>query len=137
LITGVEMDYTVQKTAVKDVYALVLEDLQFAEQHLPTEWPGEPGRPTVWAAKGLLAQVYLTMAGWPLKDESKYALAAQKAKEVIDGSPYDLLPNFADIWPITNENNKEIVWAIQFCSVEKCNSPYYNTHTGYTTMPSE
>lgn len=137
LITSVEMDYNVEKSSVKDVYDLIVADLRFAEDHLPPEWPGNPGRPTVWAARSLLAQVYLTMAGWPLKDETKYALAAAEAKDVIDHSPHDILDNFADIWLLNNENNEEIVWAIQFCSVEKCNSPYYMTQGGYTTMPSE
>ncbi|SIN68957.1 RagB/SusD family nutrient uptake outer membrane protein [Chitinophaga niabensis] len=137
LITTVEMDYNVDKSPVKDVYDLIIADLTYAKQHLPPSWQGAPGRPTVWSAKSLLAQVYLTMGGWPLKDEAKYALAASEAKDVIDHSPHDILPNFADIWPLSNENNKEIVWAIQFCSVEKCNSPYYMTHGGYTTMPSE
>src|SRR5690606_6990626 len=68
---------------------------------------------------------------------SKYSLAATKAKEVMDQSPHALLDNFADLWPIANENNEEIVWSIQFCSVQKCNSPYFMTHGGYTTMPSE
>lgn len=137
LIQTVEMDYNVDKSPVKDVYDLIVSDLQYAAEHLPPSWDDEPGRPTEWSAKSMLAQVYLTMAGWPLKDVSKYALAAEQAKDVIDHSPHDILDNFADIWPLSNENNQEIVWAIQFCSLVKCNSPYFMTHGGYTTMPAE
>jgi hypothetical protein len=40
--------------------------------------------PTQGSAKSLLSMVYLQMAGWPLKQTDKYALAGAKAKEVID-----------------------------------------------------
>lgn len=46
------------------------------------------------AAKALLAKVYLTMAGWPLEDTSKYADARDKAAEVMNLS-YGLEPNFS------------------------------------------
>lgn len=137
LVTTLEIDYSIKRSPVKDVYGLIVEDLQFAKSKLPATWPGEPGRPTVWAAKSLLAQVYLAMAGWPLKDESKYALAAGEAKDVIDNSGHDLLPVFSDIWPLSNQNNKEIIWAIQFCLADVCNWPYISTHGGNTTNPGE
>lgn len=137
LVTTVDVDYHLHKSPVADIYALILEDLQFAESNLPASWPGEPGRPTVWAAKSLLAQVYLTMAGWPLKDGSKYEPAAQKAREVIDRSGHKLLPNFADLWPLANQNNDEVIWAIQFCTLSECSWPYLNTYGGSATNPSE
>lgn len=138
LITTLEIDYSVKKSPVKDVYALIIEDLQFAKSKLPAAWPAsEAGRPTVWAAKSLLAQVYLTMAGWPLKDESKYALAASEAKDVIDNSGHDLLSNFSDIWPLANQNNKEIIWAIRYCLATICDWPYMSTHGGAPTSPGE
>lgn len=77
-------------TPVKDVYALILQDLEKAEKMLPETWEtpykqqGVNVLPTQGAAKALLANVYLTMAGWPLKETDKYALAAAKAKEVMD-----------------------------------------------------
>lgn len=137
LITTLEVDYAVKKSPVKNIYDLIIEDLQFAKSKLPLNWPGEPGRPTAWAAKSLLAQVYLSMAGWPLKDESKFAQAASEAKDVMDNSGHELLPDFADIWPLNNQNNKEIIWAIQFCLADVCNWPYISTHGGSATSPGE
>lgn len=75
---------------VEDVYSMIVSDLQKAETMLPTTWTGVRVQegvnifPTQGSAKALLANVYLTMAGWPLKQTDKYALAAAKAKEVID-----------------------------------------------------
>jgi len=104
------------RTPVEDVYAQIIADLQFAEENLPGVWFGEPGRVTKWAAKSLLAKVYLTSAGWPLKQSGNYALAADKAQEVIDDSPHRLLNDFADLWSISNDNNKESVLAVQACA---------------------
>ena len=42
--------------------------------------------PTTWAAKTLLSDVYITMAGWPLKEENYYAEAAKTAKDIIEYS---------------------------------------------------
>jgi len=55
LLTTVDIDYQIAKSPVADVYQLIIEDLQYAEAKLQESWPGEPGRPTIWSAKGLLA----------------------------------------------------------------------------------
>lgn len=87
----------VKQSPVADIYASIIENLKDAEAGLPTSFP-EKGRPTKGAAKALLAKVYLTMAGWPLEDVSKYTLAKDKAKEIMDSGLYSLEPNFADLW---------------------------------------
>jgi hypothetical protein len=65
----------------------------------------------------MLAEVYLQMAGWPLNDQSKYAIAASKAKELIDNEAtygFGLMDNFADLWDSSNDGNKEEVFALNF-----------------------
>ena len=100
----------VGQSPVADVYAKIVADLKAAETMLPATF-AEKGRPTQGAAKTLLAEVYLTMAGWPLKDASKYALARDKAKEVMDMNVYALQPNFADLWKVSNKlTNKEFIF---------------------------
>lgn len=112
-----------ENAKVADIYNLIVSDLQKAETMLPDHWDGNRRQngidlfPTRGTAKSLLANVYLTMAGWPLKQTDKYALAAAKAKEVIDNKGtwgYDLLTNFADIWKISNKYNKEAVFACYY-----------------------
>ncbi|MFK5972522.1 MAG: RagB/SusD family nutrient uptake outer membrane protein [Flavobacteriaceae bacterium] len=98
-----------------EVYELIESDLLAAEQVLPPIWAGaDAGRATSGAAKGLLAKVYLTWAGNPLNDTSKYQLAANKAKEVIDGRGtygYDLEDNYIDAF--RNDLSKESLIEIQ------------------------
>jgi hypothetical protein len=132
-----EVDYTLPLTPVADVYKVIVSDLEFAIANLTRERGHYEGRPCQWSAKALLAQVYLTMAGWPLKDQSKYAQAASLAKDVIDNGPYRLLDNYADLWLDSSDNNDEIVWSIQFCSFLDCGLAARCTFIGLNSMPSE
>ena len=89
-----------------------------AEANLPA--PGDVktvGNASVGAAKALLAHLYLTWGGWPVKDNSKLALAATKAKEVIDMNYYELLP-IDELWLLSNQNSKESVFSVQYSEVE-------------------
>ena len=122
------VDYELQKSPATDIYALIIDDLTKAETLLPVNFANAPNasdlekttsyaRPTTGSVKALLASVYLTMAGYPIKDASKYVLAAQKAKEVIDNEAtygYTLLPNYGDIWKFDNKINKETVFGLYY-----------------------
>uniref|UniRef100_UPI00321775F9 RagB/SusD family nutrient uptake outer membrane protein n=1 Tax=uncultured Draconibacterium sp. TaxID=1573823 RepID=UPI00321775F9 len=100
----------VGQSPVVDIYNLIVQDLKDAETSLPGSFP-ERIRPTKWAAKSLLSKVYLTMAGWPLKDKTAYVLARDKAKEVIDQGPYSLEPDFKDLWLEKNNlTNSEYIF---------------------------
>lgn len=91
---------TIGRTEPLQIYALIEEDLLAAEELLP-EAKRDPGRPNIGSAKALLADVYLTQGGWPIKDASKYALAAAKAKEVIDNKEiygFELMETFEEVF---------------------------------------
>lgn len=77
-------DETFEQTAAKDVYAYIEEDLKYAAEVLP--WAVDDTRRTTnayrfskGAALGLLAKVYCTWAGYPVRDESKWAEAEKAA----------------------------------------------------------
>ena len=72
----------VPKSSPEEVYDLILADLADAEIYLPTS-AEEPGRPTQWAAKTLLADVYLQLGD--------YEMSKLKAKEVMDASSFQLV----------------------------------------------
>ncbi len=107
-----------ERATVEQNYLHMEEDLLIAESSLPG--PGAVssiGRVSSGAAKALLADLYLTWAGWPLKDASKLQAAAAKAKEVMDMGYYELLP-IDQLWELSNENSKESVFSMQFSEVE-------------------
>ncbi|HEY0175907.1 MAG TPA: RagB/SusD family nutrient uptake outer membrane protein [Pedobacter sp.] len=117
------------RSPVSDVYNLIISDLITAKRMLPVSFDGQPGKANQLAARSMLADVYLTTAGWPLKKTANYALAAAEADTVIKSGKYSLLSDYAQVF--TTNNNAESVFALQF-NVGG-NSP--NRSFGATTVP--
>jgi hypothetical protein len=105
----------VKQSTVEEVYtSAIIPDLLAAEDKLPVSF-AEKGRPTRGAAKALLAKVYLTMAGWPVKKpDVYYPLAMAKAWEIINPENrygYDLEEDFANLWTQVNKlTSKEFIF---------------------------
>jgi hypothetical protein len=122
IITTLEPDYDAPREDVTKVYELIESDCKQAEKMLPINFDSEPySRNGInvagakGAAKALLASVYMTEAGWPLKKGTEYyEKAASKFKEIIDNESeygYILEPNIIDLTIETSANySKEIVW---------------------------
>ncbi|TDB65941.1 RagB/SusD family nutrient uptake outer membrane protein [Arundinibacter roseus] len=105
--TNVEDGYAYTRDPAEAVYTQIIKDLSEAEAKLPVSYTGNNiGRATSGAAKGLLAKVFLTQRKW--------AEAAAKAKEVMDLNQYQLLPNYASLFNLTNENSKESLFEVQY-----------------------
>lgn len=119
------------------VYDQIVDDLKKAETLLPDSYSDYRAKIAYnkGAAKSVLSLVYLTMAGYPINDASMYALAAAKAKEVIDNAGtwgYKLLDNFADLW-INERFNDEIVLGYYFNN----SNDVANQSAPYPGQPSE
>src|SRR5690606_24818984 len=71
------------KSSESQVYDLIVADLLEAESKLP-DTPKDIGRPSKWAAKSLLANVYLQLGN--------YQEAANRSKEVMDSGKFSLVP---------------------------------------------
>jgi hypothetical protein len=102
------------RASTQAVYDLIVSDLLLAEAAgLPAK--DEGGRASVGAVKALLANVYLTMAGFPLsKGAEYYQKAADKANEVITSTQFDLFPTYNDIHLRANKNKTEHIFMIQY-----------------------
>lgn len=82
----------VARTPLSEVYALIVEDLSFAaesERLARTTMGGNENRVTQGAAATLLAEVYITMSGFPLQSD-RYQEAADHARAVINSGVYAL-----------------------------------------------
>ena len=116
------------RSSVEEIYnQIIIPDLKFAE-----EWCRDglhDGHITKWTAKLLLSEVYLTYAGYRRTsqggfiqgDASNYALARDKAKEVIDNSPNSLnlvgsgnTPAFGMAWEDNNPFTKEAMLELSY-----------------------
>ncbi|MBC9929841.1 RagB/SusD family nutrient uptake outer membrane protein [Chitinophaga qingshengii] len=81
--TASPSDITRPRTPAREVYAQILDDMQKAENYVYTSTSlGYSSRVSKTAVEGVLARVCLTMAGYPLLDNSKYADALKWASKV-------------------------------------------------------
>ena len=96
-----------KRVPAAQVYTQIISDLQDAVATLPTSWPSSSkGRVTKYAAEAMLAKVYLT--------QKDYASAKPLIDDIIASNAYQLLPNYADIFSLDNEMNKEIIYSIGY-----------------------
>lgn len=112
-------NYTKMKaTPVKQVYEQVVKDMITAEQMVPAATEvGFGGRISKSAVRGLLARVYLHMAGVPVNDTSKYEDARKWAKMVIDSHEHALEPDYTKIFINYAQDKydiKESIWEVEF-----------------------
>lgn len=104
-----------EQSAPEAVYDLIISDLAEAENSaLP--WRVESGRVSMGAIKTLLADVYLTTAGYPLQKTENYQLAAAKAKEVIDSGEFRLFDTYDELHDPTTKNTGEYIFMTQFAA---------------------
>lgn len=105
------------RTGTTAVYSQIISDLQYAENNLDTVYAyfdkRNGGRATQLAAKALLGNVYLTMSGWPLHDQSKLSLGADKLNEIVSNKAVygvDIMNSYGDIFNTTKKSlNTEYV----------------------------
>lgn len=92
------------KTSIRDE---ILLDLQRAQDLLPSSYgSNEQGRVSKWTAAMVMVKIYLT--------QQKWQLAKDKALEIINGSPHDILDDYAAVFDPNNEYNAENIWELDF-----------------------
>lgn len=100
------------KVQAADVYEYIIMTLEKAIELLPAR--GDIGRIDLYAAKGLLAKVYLTKSGLGqsgTRNQADLDKAAEYAKDVIDNSGRTLLANYSDVFRLANNKNKECLFS--------------------------
>ncbi|MCX6225664.1 MAG: RagB/SusD family nutrient uptake outer membrane protein [Bacteroidia bacterium] len=103
-----------KKNTRSSLYEFIRRDFQYAADNLPTT--DAAGRINKWSAKGMLAKLYLTMAQnlSDPKSAEYFGKARELAADVINNSGASLMPNYADLFKIENNNNSESMFAFQF-----------------------
>jgi hypothetical protein len=134
LITDIDVDYQVHPASFEEIYSQIESDLLQAiillqvtanSTRIPYITPSRG------SAKALLAEVYLTMGGYPLHDEAKYILSAKYAREVIDSASifgFGLIDDFAGLQNWKLGLNKEMVSVVNYKSDfnwDVLNNTYY------------
>lgn len=91
---------------VDAIYTQIIKDVTEAAKLLPAKSKQEAGRATSGAAKTLLGNIYAVQKKWDL--------AETVLKEVIDSGEYSLLSDYAAVFSVSNKNNQESVFEVQF-----------------------
>lgn len=107
----------------EDIYALIIEDLKFASENLPEAYNANMvGHATRYAAKGILALVYMTRSGpsygieGPGLGTDEWSLAATLLDDIIKSEKFRLLDTYDEIFAYDNENNAEVIFDVQYIS---------------------
>ena len=120
----------VPRSSVEEVYnQVVVPDLEFAETHCVESWDGQNmGRATRWAAKGLLAEVHLTLENW--------GKARDLAEEVITNGGFSLVQvnaaaDFSQIYGAEIVKHSEEIFAFKYShSVDDIGNWMMNLYNG-------
>jgi len=108
---GVETE--ANRTSEDIVYEAIIDDLEFAIEHLPAIQP-EFGRATEPAAKNMLALVLLTRGYKDFAHSEDFNRAAVLATEVINDYHHVLLDDIEKSYSQDDEQNAEIIWSVQY-----------------------
>ena len=132
-VTAAEAN-TIARSAVADVYTLIIADLQFAIINLPANFSGtfpnytatDVGRATRYAAEAMLAKVYMTRSGPTYGIEgagmglNEWSLALPLLQDIITNGGFVFNANFGGatgIFSYTNQNpsaNKEAIFDVMY-----------------------
>ncbi|HEX6430558.1 MAG TPA: RagB/SusD family nutrient uptake outer membrane protein [Niastella sp.] len=104
----------IARTPSKEVYAQVIADMKEAETLVKTATQiGSSGHVSKSTVRGILARVYLTMAGAPLHDTEKFKDAREWALKVKESGEHMLNPDYTKIFINESadvEDVKECIW---------------------------
>ena len=106
-ITSESEAYEYGRTPVTAVYSQIEQDLLSAAESLPEKHTSaNTGRVTKGAALSLLGKVYAT--------NRQFEKAADVLQRVVNSGVYKLLANYESVFAVSNKNNEEIVFAVQY-----------------------
>ena len=91
----------ISRPTIEKIHVQIENDLIEASIDLPVDAQSY-GRATKGAALGLLCKFYLNTKQW--------TKSADIAEQIINMNKYDLLPNYGNLFSVTNEGNIEMIW---------------------------
>jgi hypothetical protein len=118
--TGKPEDFQAARKPVGDVYSQIISDLSFASANLPST--AVPGFPSKWAARGLLAQVYLNSYN-VLETSSDLDSASHYADLVLEFGSFSLATDFNSLY--SAQTNNESLFEITYNTQDNNRIAYY------------
>jgi hypothetical protein len=95
----------VTRAPVADVYASIIQDMQYASAHLLVKSQSSPGHVNKGTAQAFLAKVYMYQGQWDK--------VFSYTDSVIASGQYQLVSDYATIWRQVGDNNAESIFEIE------------------------
>jgi hypothetical protein len=106
------------RASLADTYKQVLTDMMLGDSLCNTaDRIGTGSMVSKTVVEGMIARVCLTMAGYPLKDQSKYAMALDYATRVVNSGLHSLNPSYTNMFINLHKkiyDVKESMWEVEF-----------------------
>lgn len=128
IVIGPNEAKKIVRSPVNDIYnEIIIPDLIKSANEAPDSYSSNDiGRITKWAAKSLLAKVYMMLGG-----ANNLVLAKSLLQEVLAAPQLGLLTGtngYANVFSVSNEMNKEIIFAIRYKGgATGIGSPFWGT----------
>jgi hypothetical protein len=109
--------FAVTRTPVAEVYAQILDDVQFAVDSLPPGYTGaNKGRITRGAALTLKAKVQMTLlgTGGSAAEWGEVVTTLEAITGITGTYKYELMPNYVDCFDPAKKNGKEAIFEVQY-----------------------
>ena len=123
-------DYYPHTAIEEEIWTQIFADLTKSIDMLPISYDnltgsdkGETGRATKGAAIGILGKAYLYRQEWQ-KAANEFSLLINGP----DVNIYKLIDNYQDNFTITNENNEESIFEVQFATTDEVGGSECNWH---------
>jgi hypothetical protein len=119
-----DLNLKVPRSPAKNIYdSIIIPDLLYAES-AGLSWNSIGGYVSMSVVESILADVYLTYAGNPVKGgDQYYAESAKRSKAVIDNGGFTLFPNYTDMIDPKNKNLGEFIFQVQYAAAANSNNP--------------
>ena len=127
LIVGKTTTTKPAQTSRADIYKFIVDEITAAMPNLSKDNSIKMyGRFNLWAAKTLLANVYLNAEVYT--GQAEWSKCIKECDDIINSGKYVLAPDYSDNFKVNNENCKEIIFAVPFDQI--------NGHGNYMYLAS-
>lgn len=113
IVTDFSDDSLPEQSTRQEAYDFVVSELNAAIPNLTTEVSQATyGRFTQWAAKALLARVYLNAEVYT--GTAQWQNVITNANDILNGGPFVLESDYKANFSLENQNSQEIIWAVPY-----------------------
>ncbi|QOR76658.1 MAG: RagB/SusD family nutrient uptake outer membrane protein [Thermoflavifilum sp.] len=103
-----QLNDSVHRNTIESVWQFIIRDFQYAVKYLPYQAAGQ-GRINKWSAEGMLAKMYLTLAGYGRTEGNRNQTYLDSARilagDVIHNSGMSLFPSYYGLFVSANNNS--------------------------------